>query len=223
MQLGAHTTFNQCHINFLSMQSSDNSKISDATSNLGVGSVGRGHADTSPPPSTCPSCCGSRGAEAMQTTGMSPQDVAVEDIQSAPEQHSPVASSSQAQNSNPAATAQSPSEADPGAGGNQQASPPKAGTEYITSHSLTVSGSATVFSPTMNFNSTGCIGTTNIHRGGRAPGDCPPPQTSAESQEKSGFKSMQFSGNSVSYNATFNDESHNSAGAYNDEVAAPAS
>jgi hypothetical protein len=42
MQLGAHTTFNHCHFNCLSMQSSDNSKISEATSNLGVGSVGRG-------------------------------------------------------------------------------------------------------------------------------------------------------------------------------------
>ncbi|KAJ8585530.1 hypothetical protein M405DRAFT_824783 [Rhizopogon salebrosus TDB-379] len=220
MQLGAHAAFHHCHFHLLSMQSSDNSKISDATSNLGVSSVGRGHADTSPLPSACPSCCGSQSAEAMQTTGISPEDITVEDIQSATEQRSPVASSSQTQNTNPAVTAQSPSETDPGEGGDQQASPLKAG----TSHSLTVSGAATVFSPTMNFNSTGCIGATNIYRGGQAPGNCPP-KTTAQSQvlERSGFKSMQFNGNSVSYNATFSDESHNSAGAYNEEVGTPAS
>jgi len=224
VQLGTHATFQHCHFHLLSMQSSDNSKISDATSNLGVGSVGRGHVDTPSLPSACPSCCGSRGAEVIQTNEMSPQGVAVEDIQSASEQHSPVASSSQEQNSNPAVTAQSPSETDPGEGGNRQASPLKlkAGTEYNTSHSLTVSDSARVFSPTMNFNSTGCIGSTNIIRGGRAPGNCPPPQTSAQSQTP-GFKSMQFSGSSVSYNPTFNDESQGSAGAYNDEVAAVSS
>jgi hypothetical protein len=42
MQLGAHAAFHHCHFHLLSMQSSDNSKISDATSNLSIGSVGRG-------------------------------------------------------------------------------------------------------------------------------------------------------------------------------------
>lgn len=42
MQLGGHATFNQCNITILNMQSNDSSSVSDATSNLGTGFVGRG-------------------------------------------------------------------------------------------------------------------------------------------------------------------------------------
>ena len=42
MQLGDHTAFHQCHFNVLNIQSNDSSAVSDATSNLGAGFVGRG-------------------------------------------------------------------------------------------------------------------------------------------------------------------------------------
>jgi hypothetical protein len=123
--------------------------------------------------SPSPSCDVSRGAEAMQANVTSLQDaaVAVDDIRSAPERYSSAASSSQAQSDNQAVNMQSGKHrAVPniahltehfclGEEATRQALPlTAAGTQNAKSHSLTVSGSAMVSSPTMNFNSPGATG-----------------------------------------------------------------
>jgi len=107
----------------------------------------------------------------MQANVISLQEAAVDDIRSVPEQYSSAASSSQAQGDNRAVNMQSgkhralPNIAHLtehfrlGEGTTQQVSPlTAAGTQNVKSHSLTVSGSAMVFSPTMNFNSPGATG-----------------------------------------------------------------
>jgi len=182
----------------------------------------------------------------MQTNVTSLQDatVAVDDIRSAPERYSSAASSSQAQSDNQAVNMQSGKHrAVPntvhltehfrlGEGATRQVSPlTAAGTQNAKSHSLTVSGSAMVSSPTMNFNSPGATGAStkksfffqfclmfvlsaNTYFGTQ-PAHSPPPEASAQNRhlEGPGFKCMEFTDNSVVYSPTFNDESPDASGA----------